>query len=98
MSKRGKAALQDVRTRVNYAFCSGDHTVPYEKTDKRYVLFIRELGRTVATDHDFRDMCEVYGEDLDALAKKQYPHPGPVVAYEELRYTPVRRFPGDSRL
>jgi hypothetical protein len=98
MSKRGKAALQDVKTRVNFAFCSGNHTNPYETTDKRYVLFIRELGRTIATDADFRDMCEVYGEDLDALVKKQYPQPGPVVPYEALRYTPVRRFPGDSRL
>jgi hypothetical protein len=88
MSKRGKAALQDVKTRVNFAFCSGNHTNPYETTDKRYVLFIRELGRTIATDADFRDMCEVYGEDLDALVKKQYPQPGPVVPYEELRYTP----------
>ena len=98
MSKRGKAALQDVRTRVGYAFCSGDHTNPYDVSDRRHDLFARELCRTVSIDNDFRDMYAAYGDDPDALVKRQYPQPGPVIPYDQLRYTPVHRFPGDTKL
>jgi hypothetical protein len=95
MSNRGKAARLDVRVRVNYAFCSGDHTNPYAGADRRFALFEKELKRTQAIDADFRDINEVYGGNPDDLVLRQYPHPGPIIPYEELRYTPVRRFPGD---
>ena len=84
MSKRGKAALRDVKTRVNYAFCSGDHTNPYDADDKRFALFQRELNRTLAIDAEFREMDVAYGGNPDELVKRQYPHPGPVIPYNEL--------------
>lgn len=72
---RYRAHKEYVQSWVNYAFSSGDHTNPFEETDKRHLWFKRQLHHDLCVDHDFREMHLIMGGDLDELKLRQYPKP-----------------------
>lgn len=77
------AIRQDVRIRASYAFLSQDHSNPYSPDDKRFVMFAKELSRSLQIDHDFRDIHVAMGGSLEDLVLKDPVMPDPVVPLDQ---------------